>query len=230
MPEKNKLVLSLIGRSLFGPPLVAAAFFLPAWTVHFWQAWAFLTLQSCTGIYYVAYFYRRDRQVLERRLLRKEGRTSQKFIIFLWRVVTVVSLVLSGFDYRKGWSRDLFGLVPLWLELASLGVLLAAFIFHTEVLKANRFGASIIRIEAGQTVSATGLYGLVRHPMYVGFGVMGIFTPLALGSYVGFFAGLPIIPIIVWRLLDEEKFLCRELPGYAEYCQRTPHRLIPHVW
>lgn len=229
MAEEKNILWRLLPRALFGPPLLGAAVFGPAWTFHFWQAWAFVALQISTGTLLCVYFYIHDPKVIERRLLRKEPQFSQKIIIRLWRLVTAGYLMLSGYDHRKGWSRHWLGPVPLWLEIASLMMVLVAFIIHFEVLKANRFGASVIHTESGQTVSTEGLYRFVRHPMYLGFLTGGLFTPLALGSYVGFFAALWMIPIVLWRLTCEENYLRQALPGYAEYCQRVSRRLIPFV-
>jgi len=230
MSDKNNLSRRLVRRGLKRLPIVAALLFVPAGSLKFWQAWALMILQISVGVCFCVYFYKRDPQVLERRLLRKEKLKEQRLIIALWKVLAAVSLVLAGLDYRFGWSRAFLEPVPVWLELFSLLFVLAGQMLLFQTLKANRFAARVIQIEPGQSVTATGPYGIIRHPMYLGAAVMGLFTPLALGSYIALPACLLLVPIIIFRLLNEEKFLRRDLAGYAEYCGRTRYRLIPFVW
>ncbi len=185
-----------------------------------------LTLGVCSGIY----FYKLDPKLLERRLLTRENVGEQKIIMILVRAVLVFSLCLSGLDWRFGWSRAFLGPVPLWLTVLSLAVVLGCWLLIIWVISVNRFAASVIQIEAGQAVISTGPYGIVRHPMYCVVIVMFFFIPLALGSYFALPAFAVFIPLLVLRLLNEEKVLGRELPGYAEYCLRTRFRLIPFIW
>src|SRR5262249_54266768 len=137
----------------------------------------------------------------------------------------VLMLALPGLDHRWHWSE-----VPRWLVLvANAGVALSFIIFFI-VLKQNSYAASTIRVEADQPVVSTGLYAVVRHPMYSGAVLLLALTPLALGSYWTMLVVLPLLPALIWRLLDEEYFLKQNLPGYAEYCRVTRFRLIPGVW
>lgn len=210
--------------------LIAAVVFGSAGSLRFWQGWTLLSMHVVIGIITCSYFYRRCPDVLERRLLRKEKITRQKIIIAVWKLLGAASIVLAGLDHRFGWSRAYFEPVPLWLELFSFLLILGGCALNFKVLRANAFAASVIQTEAGQPVIASGPYAVIRHPMYLGFALMGVFTPLALGSFIALPAGLLIIPIIIARLLNEEKFLCRELPGYADYCERTRYRVLPFVW
>jgi len=229
MTNKASLFRGLIVRGAIGF-LIYAVLVFSTGTMHFWQGWTLLVLQVVLGSWMAVYFYIRDPQVLERRLLRREKLTEQKLIILCWRILSVVSIVVAGWDHRFGWSPRYFIAVPLWVEVISFLLILTGYILHVEVLKANRFAASIIHVEEGQSVMENGPYHLVRHPMYVGFVLMGVFSPLALGSFIAFPISLLIVPLIVFRLLSEEKLLRQNLAGYAEYCQRTPYRLIPSVW
>jgi protein-S-isoprenylcysteine O-methyltransferase Ste14 len=229
MMNKASLLRGLIIRGAIGF-LIYGVLVFSTGTIHFWQGWALLVLQVVLGTWVGIYFFIRDPQVLERRLLRREKLTEQKLIILFWRVLSAASIVIAGYDHRFGWSGRFFVPVPLWLEVISLLIVSAGYTLHIEVLKANRFAASIIHVEEEQSVMETGPYRLVRHPMYVGFILMGVFSPLALGSFIAFSISTLIIPLVVFRLLSEEKLLRRDLPGYAEYCQRTPYRLIPSVW
>jgi protein-S-isoprenylcysteine O-methyltransferase Ste14 len=126
--------------------------------------------------------------------------------------------------------RMLFGQVPWWVSVAALAVIMGSDLWFVAVLKANSFATSVIQVETGQTLAAKGPYQMVRHPMYLGMIVRWLVTPLALGSLVAVPVFCALIPLFSWRLLNEENFLKRELPGYLDYCQRTPWRLIPFVW
>jgi len=220
----------LFRRALIGLPCTAGMLFVSAGSLRFWQAWAFLALMLPLGVGSGIYFYKLDPKLLERRLLTREKVGEQKIIVLWVRALLAFCLCLSGLDYRFGWSRALVGPVPLWLTVFSLAVVLGCWLLIIWVISVNRFAASVIQIEAGQAVVSTGPYRIVRHPMYSVAIVMFLFVPLALGSYFALPASVLLIPLLVLRLLNEEKVLGRELPGYAEYCRRTRFRLIPFVW
>lgn len=205
--------------------LLAAMFFLSAGTLWFWQAWAYLGTTFTFWAFAVAYFYVHDPQLLERRMKQKEKVREQKLIMFSAYPVFAALYILPGVDHRLGWSR-----VPLWLTLIGLALVLAGQVITCWVLKYNSYASRIIEVAAGQKVVTTGPYAIVRHPMYLGLGLMSLAVPLALGSYYALPVGLLIIPFLMLRLLNEEKVLRQELPGYTEYCQRMRFRLIPYVW
>ena len=144
--------------------------------------------------------------------------------------VFFAAFLLPGLDYRFGWSRTSLGAVPLWLTLLAQALLLGGLFFVVWVMKVNSFASRTIQVEAGQRVISTGPYRMVRHPMYLGSVVLWLSTPLALGSYFAWPAFALLIPFYVFRLLNEEKVLRQELPGYPEYCLRTRYRLVPFVW
>lgn len=230
MPAGTNLVLRLVRRGVWGQLVLVVILFIPAGTLKYWQGWSFLAVNLIGTFLFCLYFCKRDPQLLERRLLRKEQVRAQKFIMLLMKLSYALAFMLPGLDYRLGWSRTLIGPVPAWLVVLSLGVILGCQFWFIAVTNANRFAASVIRVEAGQTVTDTGPYRVVRHPMYLGGVVIWLFSPLALGSFVTLPAFGLLIPIVVLRLLNEENVLRRELPGYAEYCQRTQYRLAPFVW
>jgi protein-S-isoprenylcysteine O-methyltransferase Ste14 len=230
MPDGASLKVKLVRRMLLTTLLLPALLFWPAGTLQYWQGWAFLVLSLGFPIGTTIYFYQRDPELLARRMLTRENVSAQKIIMRLLRVLYLYALIFAGLDYRSGWTRTHTGPVPWWLTLLALAFILAGNFWFIAVLKANRFASSIIQVETGQSIAATGPYRFVRHPMYSGVILTWLATPLALGSLVTLPLFTLVIPIIIWRLLDEEKLLRRELPGYAEYCQRTPCRLIPHVW
>ena len=209
---------------------MAACLFGSAGSARFWQAWTYLGVNLTAAICTCAYFYRRNPALLERRLLEKETLFAQKFIMMIWRLLAASSLVLAGYDRRVQWSSALLKSVPLGLEVLSLLFIAGGHILFFQVVKTNSFAASVIRVEASQPVITSGPYERIRHPMYLGFGMMTVFTPLALGSFIALPVSTLILPILALRILNEEKMLRRALPGYVEYCRQTPCRLIPYVW
>jgi len=200
------------------------------WKLNFWQGWAFTGVKLAATIISWAYLYKRDRELLLRRVLHKEQVAAQKFIIFVMKIISISTYVLCGLDNRFGWSRTYFVPVPSWLTALALVCYGCSFLLIIPVFNANRFAASVIQVEAQQTVADKGPYRLVRHPMYSISLVSWLWIPLALGSFIA----LPLAALrglmMVLRLLNEEKILQRELSGYGEYCRRTPCRLIPFVW
>jgi protein-S-isoprenylcysteine O-methyltransferase Ste14 len=229
-PGEPNLKMRLIRRTVWGLLLLPAVIFLSAGTFDYWQGWAFLVVSFIPPLGLTVYFYRHDPQLLERRLLRKEKINAQKIIMLLMKLLYLFALALPGLDHRFGWSEAFYGPVPRWLTLLALFVVVACNVLFFLVLKANRFAAAIIQVEAEQTVSDDGLYHFIRHPMYLGGVVLWLALPLALGSYLTLLVAVFGIPVMMLRLLNEEEFLRRELPGYSEYCQRVRYRLIPFVW
>ncbi len=221
MSLKSRLAL----RLPLGIVVAGAILFIPAGSFRFWQAWVFLMIWFVPSVCAFIYFYKHDLQLIERRLQRKEKIPEQKLIIKSVFVTWLVAFLLPGFDYRFGWSHS-----PLWLTILSEAFILGGYLMVFWALKTNSFAASTIRVESGQRVISTGPYRMVRHPMYLGVDLMALFTPLALGSYFALPAFALLIPMIVLRLLNEEKVLRQDLPGYSEYCLRTPFRLVPFVW
>jgi protein-S-isoprenylcysteine O-methyltransferase Ste14 len=155
----------------------------------------------------------------------KEKVREQKRIMTFVYIAWLVAFVLPGLDHRFGWSHQ-----PLWITIFSQAVVFGGFATTLWVAKVNRFAARTIQVEPGQEVISSGPYRIIRHPMYTGMCAMWLFTPLALGSYLTLPAFVLLIPLIVLRLLNEEKVLRQELPGYAEYCVHTRFRLIPFLW
>lgn len=210
--------------------LVAALIFIPAGTWRYWQGWAYLALFFIPGVTLSFWLYRRDPQLIERRLQSKEKVTEQRVLIRLLKPVFVVVFLLAGLDYRMGWTRREFGGVPLWLTIVAQVAFLGGLLLTFWVMRVNSYASRTIQVETGQTVVSTGPYAVVRHPMYSGSILLWVATPLALGSYVALPAFALLIPFYVLRLLNEEKILRQELAGYGEYCAHTRFRLVPMVW
>ncbi|HEV7441017.1 MAG TPA: isoprenylcysteine carboxylmethyltransferase family protein [Steroidobacteraceae bacterium] len=202
--------------------------FVPAGTVRYWQAWAYLSIFTGASVLTTLYLIRHDPALLERR--KKGGPTAekqptQKLIMLGTSVGFVGLLVVSALDARFGWS-----VVPLGAVLFGDALVIAGFYFISIVYRENTFTSATIEVAKDQKVIATGPYAVVRHPMYAGALLYLLGTPLALGSYWGLVVFGAVLPLLLWRLFDEERFLCRNLPGYAEYRKRVRHRLVPFVW
>jgi protein-S-isoprenylcysteine O-methyltransferase Ste14 len=213
----------VIGLGAFGVLL-----FVPAGTLNYWQAWVFLIVFAISTWIPSLYLLRKNPAALERRMRAgplAETRTVQKIIISVSFVSAAAMMVLSVLDHRFGWSHvpPAVSLLGDVLVAGGLGVALLAVV-------QNSYAGANITVEGNQHVVSTGLYGFVRHPMYVGTLIMMVGIPLALGSYWGLVVVIPGLSVLAIRILDEEKLLEDELAGYREYTQKVRYRLIPHVW
>jgi len=208
--------------------VLAALLFAPAGTLRYWQAWLFLGVFVGCSVGLGLYFVRRDPALIARRMdagPAAEREPAQRIIIGLLLLCLAAMLVVSGFDRRFGWSD-----VPPPLSILGAFSIVASFAIFFIVMKQNSYAAATVRVERGQTVISTGLYGIVRHPMYAGVLPLVVAMPLALGSYWALLLVVPLLPILAWRLVDEERVLTARLPGYADYCRRVRFRLVPGVW
>jgi len=224
----NKLYIRGIRSTILGAVVMAAFIFLPAGTLNYWQGWVFFALflvaSSLIGIYLAIH----DPALLERRMNvgpTAEKETSQKIISSLALLGFVLLLVFPALDHRFGWSP-----VPPYVSVLGDALIALGFCLTFVVIMQNRYAASTIQVVEGQKVVSTGLYAYVRHPMYAGVLPMLVGMPLALGSWWSLFGLVFIVPALMWRLLDEEKFLRKNLPGYTEYANKVQYRLIPFVY
>jgi protein-S-isoprenylcysteine O-methyltransferase Ste14 len=199
--------------------------FLPAGTFNYWQAWVFLAVLFASGTITSLYFWRRDRALLDRRARIAEKEPAQKVIVSLLYGLFLATIVLSAFDHRMHWSAD----IPPLAILGDALVILGSYVYFL-VFRENSFAASTIQVAADQRVISTGPYAVVRHPLYVGLLIFVTGIPLALGSYWALVLVAPVLPLIAWRLMNEEAFLVKNLPGYAQYRAAVRWRLIPGVF
>jgi protein-S-isoprenylcysteine O-methyltransferase Ste14 len=214
--------------SLVGIVALAALVFIPAGTLDYWQAWLFIAVFVFASGATTVYLAMRDPKLLERRMKvgpRAEKEPAQKIIMVFAMLGFIAMLVFPALDHRFGWSS-----VPASVSLLGDTLIALGFLFIFFVFRENSYGASTIQIAEGQTVISTGPYALVRHPMYAGALVMLVGIPLALGSWCGLLVLLLLLPVLIWRLLDEERFLRQNLPGYQEYQMKVKYRLLPFIW
>jgi protein-S-isoprenylcysteine O-methyltransferase Ste14 len=202
--------------------------FVPAGTVHYWQAWVYLSIFSSASVLTTLYLMRKDPALLERRMRggpTAEKRPAQKFIMLCTSIGFIALLVVPALDHRFGWSTVPLGGVVAGNVLVAIGFYLICLVYRE-----NTFTSATIEVAENQKVISTGPYAIVRHPMYASASLYLLGTPLALGSYWGLVPVATMMPFLIWRLFDEERFLTRNLPGYAEYEKRVRHRLVPFVW
>jgi protein-S-isoprenylcysteine O-methyltransferase Ste14 len=208
--------------------VVAVVLVVSAGTLRFWEAWLYSALNLGWLTVTAWYFLGKDPALVERRLVqdeRGEREPTQRVIMGILRVLGVITLVIAGLDHRFGCST-----VPIWAVAAGCALFVTGAIVVFAVFVENTYTSSIIEVDAGQTVVVTGLYRTLRHPMYAGTLLMGLGTPLMLGSWWALLLLPPGWALLVARILAEERFLAHELRGYADYMRRTPSRLIPGVW
>jgi protein-S-isoprenylcysteine O-methyltransferase Ste14 len=220
----TQTLLRLAGLAVVSGLLV----FVPAGTIRYWQAWVYLAVVTGASLLISLYLIRKDPALLQRRMRggpRAEKRPTQKIIMVFASVGFFALLVLPSVDYRFGWSS-----VPLLVEIAGNLLVVIGFYFIFLVYRENSFTSATIEVAENQKVVSTGPYALVRHPLYASASLYLMGTPLALGSYWGLLAPAFVMFVLIWRLSDEERFLAKNLPGYAEYRTKVVHRLVPHVW
>ena len=220
-----KLLLNALIKFSCGFLLVGALIFLPAGTLAFAQGWLLMGLLF--GPMLVAGFVMlfKSPDFLEKRLDAKEKQAAQKGVLAFSGLMFIAGFVVAGLDYRFGWSR-----MPLWVTVTAAVLFLAAYGLYAEVMRENAYLSRTIRVEEGQKVVDTGLYALVRHPMYMVTILLFLMIPLVLGSWYALipFAFYPAIIIV--RLKDEERLLAKELSGYEDYMKKVKYRIIPYIW
>lgn len=224
----SKLLIQALVTFLIGAIALGVLLFLPAGTLNYWQAWVFIVVFMISVTAIGLYLSLKDPALLERRKQigpAAEQSPAQKIIISIGMLSNLGLLIFCGLDRRFGWSH-----VPSYISL--LGDVLVALGLFIDILvfRENSYGASNIKVEEGQTVTSTGPYALVRHPMYTGVLIMVLGAPLALGSWWGLVIVALVFPGLMWRILDEEKLLEKDLTGYKEYEQKVRYRLVPYLW
>lgn len=224
----NNLILPTLKSFLIGVILLGILLFLPAWTLNYWQAWAFIFVFLSSVNFIGVYLSLKDPELLERRKKfgpAAEQSVTQKISISIGLLSILGIFIFCALSHRFRWSP-----VPSYVSI--IGDILVAFglMLNLLVFRENSFGGSTIETVEDQKVISTGPYALVRHPMYVGVLVMLLGVPLALDAWWGLAIVLIAIPALIMRILDEEKLLKKDLPGYLAYTQKVHYRLLPYLW
>jgi protein-S-isoprenylcysteine O-methyltransferase Ste14 len=221
----GKLFVGALVKAVVGFVLMAALLFLPAGTLHYSGGWLLLGVLFIPMPLFGTVLFVKSPELLRRRLDAKEKRSAQKDVVKFSGLIFILTFIVAGLDFRYGWS-----VVPDWVRYSAAVLFLLGYVLYAEVMRENMWLSRSVKVEQGQQVITTGLYGVVRHPMYSATLLMFLPIPLILGSWWGVLVMWHYVLIIKRRILDEEKLLRLELKGYSEYCDKIPWRLIPYLW
>ncbi len=221
----KKLFIQAVVKYLAGIVLLGALIFLPAGTLRFPNGWLLMALLFIPMLGAGIVMMLRDPALLEKRLNAKEQEGEQKEVIAQSGLMFIAAFVLAGLNFRFGWLS-----LPQWVVWAAGAIFLLAYLMWGEVLRENAWLSRTVEVQEGQVVVDSGLYGVVRHPMYTASVLLFLSMPLVLNSIFSFLVMLAYLPIIARRIRGEEKLLKKELPGYEEYMERVKYRLIPFIW
>jgi protein-S-isoprenylcysteine O-methyltransferase Ste14 len=214
-----------LSRFIPGVIIMSALLFIPAGSVKFWNAWMFIGVLFIPMLFVIFYLIIRDPELLYKRLKTNESEKTQKKVVLLTSVVFLSAFIIAGLDYRFEWSA-----VPVPLEILSALIVLIGYILFYMVMRQNSYASRVVEIQEKQKVIDTGLYGIVRHPMYFAAILMFMFMPLVLGSFYA------LIPLLIFpfqmstRMKNEEEILEKGLEGYILYKEKVRYKIIPYVW
>ena len=220
-----KLLKEALAKFACGLLLVGILIFLPAGTFAYTYGWLFVGLLFAPMLIAGFVMLKKSPEFLKRRLDAKEKQATQKGVVAFSGLMFIIGFVVAGLDFRFGWSA-----MPTWVVIAASLLFLIAYALYAEVMRENAYLSRTIKVEEGQTVVDTGMYGIIRHPMYAVTILLFLMIPLVLGSWYALIAFAFYPAVIVVRLKDEEDLLTRDLPGYREYKQKVKYRIIPFVW
>ena len=222
---ENNLLTQALAKFFLGVIILGILIFLPAWSLHYWQGWLLM------GILFVPMFVAglvmlaKNPDLLRKRLNAKEQEAEQKTVVKLSGLLFITAFVVAGLNWRFGWW-----VLPDWAVWVAAGLFLASYLLYAETLRENTFLSRTIEVQENQKVIDTGLYGIVRHPMYMATTILFLAMPLVLASPFSFLIMLGYIPVIAKRIKNEEKVLEEGLVGYAEYKKKVKYRILPFIW
>jgi protein-S-isoprenylcysteine O-methyltransferase Ste14 len=222
---KKKLLLMVVIRFASALIVLGIVIFIPAGTLKYWNAWFYLAAISLAMLSTLIYLYVNDPLLLEKRMRIKEKEKEQKAYVKLSVILFFMSFIIPGLDYRYQWSQ-----MPFWVMILALIIFFCGYIMFIVVMKQNSYASRVIEIQDQQKLIDTGLYSVVRHPMYLAATIIYVASPVVLGS---FYALIPIafLPVLfAYRIKNEEKILLAGLERYGEYSKRVKYKLIPFVW
>lgn len=221
----RKLFFQAILKYALGVLVVGILLFLPAGTLHYWKAWLFMGILFIPMLLAGIVMMLKNPELLKKRLNGKEQQAEQKSVIKLSALMFVLGFVIAGLNFRFGWIA-----LPEWVSWAGAAAFLLSYLLYAEVLRENTYLSRTIEVQAGQKVIDSGLYGIVRHPMYSVTLILFLSMPLVLGSAISFAVFLAYPVIISRRIRNEEEVLEKGLEGYAEYKKKVKYRIIPFIW
>ena len=222
---RNKLSLQALTKTIMGFVFICVLLFLPAGTFRYWNAWLFLAVLFIPMIILGIVMLFKSPGLLKKRLDAKEKEGEQKWVVALSGIMFMVAFVVAALNFRFSWH-----LLPDCVIWISVAMFLLSYLMYAEVIRENAFLSRTIEVQENQKVIDTGLYGIVRHPMYSTTIILFLSIPLILGSLISFFIMLAYIPIIAIRINNEERVLEKGLKGYKEYKQKVRYKLIPFIW
>ena len=225
MQTKIKLMVSASIKFFAGLVLVGLLLFLPAGTIHYPYGWLLVAVLFVPMFIAGVVMLFRSPELLRKRLAGKEKEAEQKSVVALSGVMFIAAFVVAGLNFRYAWT-----VIPTWAVWSAVAVFLLSYIMYAEVLRENVYLSRTIEVHENQKVIDTGLYGIVRHPMYTATVLMFLSMPLVLGSLPSFVIMLAYIPIIVKRIKNEEEVLLKGLTGYDGYCRKVRYRIVPFLW
>ncbi|MBR3860060.1 MAG: isoprenylcysteine carboxylmethyltransferase family protein [Bacteroidaceae bacterium] len=220
-----KLLLKTLIAFLSGLLITGAMLFVPAGTLAYRGAWLFIALLFISILIMGAVLFVKNPELLRKRLEMKEREKEQKGVVALSGLLLVASFIVAGLDFRFGWSH-----VSNLLVIISSVILLVGYALYAEVLRENVYLSRVVEVQANQRVIDTGLYGIVRHPMYLAVTLLYLAIPLVLGSWWALLMMSPCILLLAARIKNEEQVLHQGLPGYTDYTKRVRYRMIPWIW
>ncbi len=220
-----KLLIKALTKFVAGLVMVGVLLFVPAGSLHYVNGWLFIGLLFVPMLVLGVVLFLKAPELLEKRLNAKEEQNTQKFVVLLSGILFVSGFIVAALDFRFGWSR-----VPVWVLALASAVLLVSYALYAEVMRENAYLSRTVEVQENQRVIDTGLYGIVRHPMYAVTVWLFISIPVVLGSWWAVLCFAPYVVVIAARINNEERILEEGLDGYAEYKKRVKYRLIPFVW
>jgi protein-S-isoprenylcysteine O-methyltransferase Ste14 len=221
----KRLFIQAITKFSGGLVLVGLLLFLPAGSLHFWQAWLLMGILFVPMLIAGLVMMGRNPDLLRKRLDAKEKESEQKTVVALSGLLFIASFVVAGLNWRFQWW-----VLPSWAVWVAAGLFLLSYMLYAEVLRENTYLSRTIEVQENQKVIETGLYGIVRHPMYMATTILFLTMPLVLASPISFFIMLGYLPVIVKRIRNEEKVLEEGLEGYSEYEKKVKYRILPLIW
>lgn len=222
---RKRILFKVIIRFLLAFIFIGILLFVPAGTLKYYNGWLFMAGLMIPMLFVMIYFYFTDPELLEKRINTKEKEDVQKAYIKLSIAFYVGVYIIPGLDFRYNWSE-----VPLWLVLVSLALMISGYVMFIFVLLQNRYASRVVEIQNEQKLIDTGLYSIVRHPMYLAASIIYIPSALVLGSYVALIPMLLLPLLLAFRIKNEEKVLLKGLPGYDEYMKKVQYRMVPFIW